>query len=191
MHTITGLDNDVRHEFQVRAEKPEAAGGDGLWSSSATATPEAALEPPGATSLRCVAGDSQAELIWTSAERADFYQFRRATTIGEWGAWMYAGAAGSTRRPITMLENGTTYYFQVRGVNDASVPFGPESNTCEAEPAPVGRGAECARTHPVSGAAVRRTSITWDGDDRATQTTPANISSWTTRASRWEQPGIS
>ena len=167
MHTITGLDNDVRHEFQVRAEKPEAEGGDGLWSSSATATPEAALEPPGATSLRCVAGDSQAELIWISADRADFYQFRQATTIGEWGDWMYAGAAGSTRRPITMLQNGTPYYFQVRGVNDASVPFGPESNTCDAEPAPVGEAPNVPERIRCQGQ-QSAVSITWDGDERAT-----------------------
>ena len=165
-HTITRLDNGVRYEFQARAVKPEAEGGVGLWSSSATATPEAALEPPGATSLRCVAGDSQAELIWTSAERADFYQFRQATTIGEWGDWMYAGAAGSTRRPITMLQNGTPYYFQVRGVNDASVPFGPESNTCDAEPAPVGEAPNVPERIRCQGQ-QSAVSITWDGDDRA------------------------
>ncbi len=123
-YTVTPLTNGTEYRFQVRAMN--SVGG-GAWSIERAGTPEE--KAPGApTNLEPTAGDRQVSLSWTASsdtggETITRYEYRHrpetaaypAADVG--GGWTTTGGTGRT---VTVhgLDNGTTYYFQVRAVND-------------------------------------------------------------------------
>ena len=122
-YTVTGLNNGTQYRFEVRGRN--SAGG-GARSNEASATPMAGA--PGApTNLSATAGDEQVTLSWTApsdngGEPITGYEYRhRAESSATYPAWTATGGTGTT---VTVynnnnnLTNGTTYYFQVRAVND-------------------------------------------------------------------------
>ena len=118
-YTVTGLTNDTTYRFQVRGR---SSVGGGAASTEREATPMA--DVPGApTNLRPTAGDQQVTLSWTApsdngGEPITGYEYRSndapLTAADEWIA------TGGTQTTVTVygLDNGTTYYFTVRAVND-------------------------------------------------------------------------
>ena len=124
-YTVTGLTNGTTYYFQVLARN---AAGDGAPSDVVEATPEA--RAPGApTNLTPTAGDEQVTLSWTApsdngGEPITEYQYRHTPYRDaegmeheEYSAWIATGGTGTT---VTVhgLDNGTTYDFKVRAVND-------------------------------------------------------------------------
>ncbi len=115
-HTVTGLTNNRRHDFQVagsRGTTPE-----GIATVSATPIP-----PPAApTGLSATAGDTRITLSWNNPNNASItgweYQ-QQLAGAATWGAWtnMDGSGASSTSYRITGLTNGTAYGFKVRAVN--------------------------------------------------------------------------
>ena len=118
-YTVTGLTNDTTYRFQVRGR---SSVGDGAASTEVEATPEAGA--PGApTNLRATAGDEQVTLSWTApsddgGEPITGYEYRYREQSSSYPVvWT---ATGDTRTTVTVYSrnNGTTYFFQVRAVND-------------------------------------------------------------------------
>ena len=119
-YTVTGLTNGTTYFFQVRGR---SSAGAGAASTAREATPEASA--PGApTNLRATAGNKQVTLSWTApsddgGEPITGYEYRyRGGSITAYpDAWTATGGTGTTAT-VHELTNGTTYYFQVRAVND-------------------------------------------------------------------------
>ena len=120
-YTVTGLTNDTTYRFQVRGRN--SVGG-GAASTEVEATPEAGA--PGApTNLRAAAGDEQVTLSWTApsdngGEPITGYEYRyreQSSSYADSAVWTATGGTGTTAT-VHDLANGTTYFFQVRAVND-------------------------------------------------------------------------
>ena len=120
-HTVENLMSDTEYSFQVRGIN---SGGDGSESQNADAVPFH-IDPPGPPlNLTATAGDTEATLNWdspTSGDAPESYQYRHKKT-GEPDYIEWADIPGSdgatTSYTVTGLENGSTYTFGVRGVND-------------------------------------------------------------------------
>ena len=146
-YTVTGLTNDTTYRFQVRGR---SSVGGGAASTEREGTPEAGA--PGApTNLRATAGDEQVTLSWTppsdnGGEPITGYEYRyreQSSSYADPAVWTATGGTGTT---VTVynndnnLTNGTTYYFQVRAVNDvdcadtATDPCGQASLEVSATP---------------------------------------------------------
>ena len=118
--TVTGLDNGVTYEFEVRATN--AAGSSD--SVDATAQPKLAV-PEAPTSLTATGGNTQVELSWTLPTNASVIgavQVRWKATADlpftASDAWTdLVGTA--TAYTATGLTNGTGYTFEVRATNTA------------------------------------------------------------------------
>ena len=124
-YTVTGLTNGRTYGFHVRGTNRL---GGGAASREVQAMPEAGA--PGApANLTPTAGDEQVTLSWTApsdngGEPITEYEyrhtpFRDADDMVQPGytAWIATGGTG-TRVTVHGLDNGTTYTFQVRAVND-------------------------------------------------------------------------
>ena len=136
--TVTDLDNGSEYTFEVRAVAGELKG----VAASTTATPMAALTPPGApTSLAAAPGNGQVTLSWaapTSGGAPSGYQYR-VIGGGVTGAW--ADTSSMTGQLVTNLTNGTEYTFEVRAVNAAGQGAAASTMaTPMAAPASIPRG---------------------------------------------------
>ena len=165
-YTVTGLTNGTTYFFQVRGRN--SVGG-GAASVERGGTPEA--KAPGApTSLEATEGDEQVTLSWTApaddgGEPITGYEYRyRGGSITDYPAdWTATGSTGTTAT-VHDLDNGTTYYFQVRAVNDlgcsATETAGCGQASLEASATPFGRP---ATTVSLTTAAFgdRRVTLTW------------------------------
>ena len=164
-YTVTGLANDTTYRFQVRGR---SSVGGGAESTEQEGTPKAGA--PGApTNLRATAGDKQVSLSWTApsdngGESIIGYEYRyRGGSITEYPAdWTATGSTGTTAT-VHDLDNGTTYYFQVRAVNDLGCAT--ETAKCgqpslEVSATPFGTPATTVRLNgPVAG--DRRVTLNW------------------------------
>ncbi len=72
---------------------------------------------PAPTGLSVTAGDGQLALTWTPDAQATSHEIRHGTTSGA-GTW--TATTTNTSHTITGLDNGTTYYVQVRGKKSAT-----------------------------------------------------------------------
>ena len=118
-YTVTGLDNGVEYEFQVRATNP-------LGSSAAvgaTAIPKLAV-PDAPTNLMAAGGGNEVSLTWTlptNASEIDDVQVRWKATadlpFDVTDSWINLNDATATAYTVTGLVNGATYSFEVRAVN--------------------------------------------------------------------------
>ncbi len=149
-HDVDGLTNGTTYIFQVRATNANTAGtAKGSASNTAEATPARPLPAPVWTTTDAVVeGNRRVTLSWTQIPDADTpgdedasvigYQYRRRVDGGSYGGWTTIADAdlvesGTTRSyTVTPLDNGTTYFFQVRGRN--SVGGGAASTEREGTP---------------------------------------------------------
>ena len=111
--TVTGLENGVTYEFQVRAVNSVAPG------EPAEATESLAESAPGAPgNLQTSVGDRRITLSWSAPEDGGSqilrYEYRYRSSGGSWSDWMTTSGTSTT---ISDLTNGTEYQFQVRAVN--------------------------------------------------------------------------
>ena len=131
-YTVTGLANDTTYRFQVRGR---SSVGGAAASTEREGTPMA--DAPGApTNLRPTAGDGQVSLSWTAPSdnggepitRYE-YKYRPRTDPADNDEWI---GTGGTQTTVTVygLDNGTTYYFTVRAVNDLGCDPPDEMDGC-------------------------------------------------------------
>ena len=114
---VTGLTNGVSYTFEVRAVN-------GFGPGASTATD--AITPTGAPTANMLAadpGDGQVALSWNQLSSGGStivkWQYRMSESGGGYGAWMDIADSGpsTTSHTVTGLDNGTSYSFEVRGVN--------------------------------------------------------------------------
>ena len=140
-HTITGLTNGVEYDVQVRAVN---AVGNGLWSATATGTPQTT---PGAPTISSTtSGDGTLSISWsdpssTGGTAITSYDLRHirsdATDKANPDSWTLEEGvweSGSLEHTITGLTNEVEYDVQVRAVN--AVGNGPWSASAIGTPAP-------------------------------------------------------
>ena len=134
-HRVTGLSNDLEHQFQVRARSDAGAG---VGSSSLAQTPIVPV-PPGTPNLTAAtAGDEEVTLAWsppTSSGTSPIthYEYQHAAgPLESYTAWTNCGNGRSYT--ISSLTNGTRYSFHVRAVSADGAGSG--SNIRSARPRP-------------------------------------------------------
>ncbi len=144
-HTVTGLVNETRYHFRIRAL---AAGGPGPPSVEVAATPEAAA-PERPTGLAAEPGDGRVLLTWRDPGNPAItsWQYAAWTTDGagrtpDTDAWRdIAGSdAATARHAVEALVNGALYGFQLRAMRGGLA--GPGSAVVEARPRAAARPAE-------------------------------------------------
>ncbi len=114
---VSGLINGVSYTFEVRAVNAHGPGGA---TESNTVTPTGA---PEANELAASPGDGQVALSWNQLSSGGStvvkWQYRQSESGGGYGAWMDIADSGpsTTSHTVTGLDNGTSYSFEVRGVN--------------------------------------------------------------------------
>ena len=134
--TVTGLDNGVSYEFEVRATN--AAGSSD--SVAVGAQPKLAV-PNAPTNLTATAGNAQVTLNWTLPTNASVIgdvQVRWKATADlpfydSTDTWTNLNDGTATTYTATGLTNGTGYTFEVRATNTAG---NGEAATAAATPAP-------------------------------------------------------
>ena len=126
-HTVKSLMSDTEYSFQVRGIN---SGGDGSESQNADAIP-LHIDPPGPPlNLTATAGDTAVTLNWeapTSGDATDSYQYRhKKTGDADYIEWkdIPGSDSSTTSYTVTGLENGSTYTFGVRGINDGGYGLG-------------------------------------------------------------------
>ena len=116
---VTGLTNGVTYTFEVRAVN-------GFGPGSAIGTHPASITPTGAPTANMLAadpGDSEVTLSWnqlsSGGETIVKWQYRQSESGGGFGPWTDIADSGpaTTSHTVTGLDNGTSYSFEVRGVN--------------------------------------------------------------------------
>ncbi len=114
---VTGLTNGASYTFQVRAVN---GFGPGPEIESAAVTPVGA---PTAGDLGADPGDGQVALSWapesSGGSAITKWQYRQSETGDGYGAWTDIADSGpsTSSHVVTGLDNGTSYTFQVRAVN--------------------------------------------------------------------------
>ncbi|WP_433938651.1 tail fiber protein [Paenibacillus lautus] len=103
----------------------------GDWSFTTEAGPVAAPLAP--TNLTATAGDGEVTLQWSTVTGATYYDIYFGTESGVYGSAPIATVTGSTYSAGD-LQNGTTYYFAVKAVNDG----GSSAFSDEVSAAPAG-----------------------------------------------------
>ncbi len=124
-HTVTGLANAKKHEFQVRGRT--SAGVVGAESDAKSARPAAPPAKPAKPTAE--AGNTQVTLIWTDPGNADIQKYQYEQN-GD-GTWvdMSESDATTTTYVVKGLTNGTAYTFKVRAVTVGGE--GPESDASD------------------------------------------------------------
>lgn len=106
----TGLTNGTTYHYRVNAVN---AGGGGIDSATATATPIA--PPPAPTALTATPGHREVSLTWASSPRAAGYHVKRSESPG--GPYAEVATAIGPSHQDTGLSNGTSYCYIVIAVN--------------------------------------------------------------------------
>ena len=190
--TISSLDNGTQYDVQVRAENDE---GDGAWSDSGTGTPSTVPDAPGAPSL--TAGDERIAVSWsapseTGGAAITDYDVQHCSSncsqnTAVWTEWQASNTSTSTSATVTGLDNGTTYYVQVRAGNVAG--DGEWSSSASAKPNTTPDKPD----KPTVTRGDTELSVSWDAPDndgtaitdydvRYCSTSCSNASNWT----EWE-----
>ena len=118
---VTGLEESTAYFWRVRAVN---ANGDGPWSDDPSFTTATSLSTPGLISLDApdngaVDQPTTLTLSWQEEATADQYQLQVATTESFTSTVFDEATLTTTSQDISDLEEGTTYYWRVRGSNAA------------------------------------------------------------------------
>ena len=164
-HTVTGLTNGVEHTFLIRpvvGSDPEPASGD----IQATPQQSPAATPTGLTAL---GGDAQVTLSWTDPNDSTItgykYQQKESGTFGSWITILTSGygEANSTGYTVTTgVDNGKTYTFRIRAVDEAG--DSTASNQASASTLPV------APANLAAAASDGQVTLSWDDPGNASIT---------------------
>lgn len=112
-YVISGLTGGTTRYFQVRAEATNDVGDYSAVDSATT------IIPTPTCSTTTLNSNTQATIVWGSVAGAANYTIEYSSSSAFSGAASITGATG-TSRAIGGLNNGTTYYFRVKGVNGAN-----------------------------------------------------------------------
>ena len=134
-HSVTGLTNNTRYSFQIRAVN---MAGEGPESDAVDGTPTPLLTKP--TNLTVTAGDTKVLLEWDnpSDDTIVYYHYRRtkdsrdAVDVPPWRAPIRIGNKNTSSFTATGLLNNVEYSFEIRGRQ--WVGGGPWSDTVSATP---------------------------------------------------------
>ena len=107
--------------------------GTSSYSNEASAMASGGSVPTAPTGLTATSGNTQVALSWSAGSGATSYNVYRGTTAGGESTTAIATGITSTSYTNTGLTNGTTYYYEVAGVN--SVGTSGYSNEASATPA--------------------------------------------------------
>jgi len=162
-YTVTGLTNGTTYYFEVAGVNSIGAGAD---SNQASATPVVPPSPPAApTGLAASPGKAQVTLSWTASSGATSYNVYEGTSSGgESGTPIVTGVTATTYT-VTGLTNGTTYYFEVAGVN--SIGTGADSNQASATPV-VPPSPPAAPTGLAASPGNAQVTLSWSASSGAT-----------------------
>ncbi len=110
--TLTGLTNNIKHTFAVRAVN---ASGNGP-ASTASAMPAPVPDAP--TGLSATPGDGQVALSWTDPDNDTIRKYQYSTEGGaNFSDFDGGSSASTTSYTVTGLDNGVTYTVALRAVN--------------------------------------------------------------------------
>jgi hypothetical protein len=126
--TITPLTNGTPYFFVVSATNGV---GEGANSGEISSTPAAPTPPAAPTGVNATAGDSQVTLSWNAVAGAISYNVKYGTING--GPYGATVNVVGTTKTITLLTNGTPYYFIVTALNGG----GEGGNSSQATATPV------------------------------------------------------
>ena len=154
--TLESLDNGTTYYFRVATE---SAAGVSTPSGEASATPVAAPTAP-VTGLQATAGNARVDLSWTALAGASSYIVYRGTSSGD-ATPVATGVTGTTYAAQSLV-NGTTYYFQVAGMNSSGT--GPRSSEVAATPFPP----PAAPTLQAAVPGDRAVTVSWSAAEGAT-----------------------
>ncbi len=179
-YTVTGLTNNMLHTFRIRAVNGSGAG---AGSDEASATPRE--EPPAKpTGFGAEAGDGEVVLTWDDPDDSSIqgWQYRSGEASGVYGQHpinIPDSGAKTVRHVVTGLENGRTYFFELRAVNAANGEWSDERSATPRSLRPA------APTGLEAAAGDASVALTWDGPDDATITgwqyavkTAASFGAW-------------
>ena len=118
-YRIGNLSNETEYSIRVAASNVT---GDGVWSSTATASPTAATVPGTVTTLSVTPGDGQATLSWSApsnggAPITDYDYDYRPKEGHSWREYDKANTSATTSKTISGLSNGEEYRFRICAVN--------------------------------------------------------------------------
>ena len=140
LHLVTGLTNNTRYVFQVRAVTGRF---DGLPSAEATVTP--VVGPPAPTGVAATPFDAAVELAWDNPGGSGIvgYQYRVRQAGDSWGlAWSNVPNSGASTvgHRVEGLTNDIEHEFQVRAsrlVTGFGASYGEPSAIARATPIAV------------------------------------------------------
>ncbi|MYE01874.1 MAG: hypothetical protein F4Y03_11470, partial [Alphaproteobacteria bacterium] len=130
-HTVTGLRNGTEYTFQIRAYNNS---GNGYPSNEKSVTPMRTV-PGKPGGLSADPGNRRITLSWTDPGDGTIVKWQYAyRTTGDYGDWtdMAGSGAGTVFHVVSMLENGMSYFFKIRAIND--IGEGAESDEVSAVP---------------------------------------------------------
>jgi predicted phage tail protein len=149
--TIKNLTNGTTYFFKVTAVNKA---GEGPASGAASATPTAAITNPGPPNgLTASPGNGQVTLSWAApasdggASISGYEIYRGTRPGGESSVPVNGTPVQATSYTLTGLTNGTTYYFTVAAVNQASRQGGASG---EASATPVSATAPATSASPAT-----------------------------------------
>ena len=156
-HTATGLANGVEHTFLIR---PVVGSNPGPTSGTTKATPQ---QSPAATptGLSALGRDAQVTLSWNDPNDSTIigYKFQQKEGSGTFGSWMTIptsgyGQAYTTGYTVTGLDNGKTYTFRIRAVDEAGDSNASNQDSASTLPA--------ALVNLVAAASDGQVTLSWD-----------------------------
>jgi fibronectin type 3 domain-containing protein len=157
-YTDDSVTNGTTYYYEITGTNST---GTGAPSNEASAEP-AASAPPAPTNLTATPGNAQIVLNWTAAAGATSYDIYEGTSSGGESGTPIATGVTTTAYTVTGLTNGTTYYFEVAGVN--SVGTGADSNQASATPI----AAPAAPTGLAASPGNAQVALSWTGSSGAT-----------------------
>ena len=165
--TVSGLIRGRSYEFTVEAVNDAAGAGD--LSETVTATPRSPRPGPGPApaatvpgapgALEATPGDRQVELAWTAPDDDGGAPVTGYQVQVDEGEWTDTGNT-ETRYTVEDLDNGTSYTFRVRALNEAGT--GAESEAVTATPAATVPGAPGALEATPGD---REVTLRWDAPE--------------------------